>query len=107
MYSEEDLHLLPLMLVEKSSFRVEPRQDYDRVKVCPGHPHILFIPFISAPLSLSTFCSTTVPVTEPQGYLPPPDPDLSTINPTLLLPPPDQSSLSFSCSSRTSILVRY
>lgn len=96
------------MLVQKSSFRVEHGQDYDRDQVCLGHPHICFIPFISAPLPLSTFCSTTEPVSETQGSPPPPHPDLFTTNPTLLFPTPGQTPLSPSLTSpEPRFLVRY
>lgn len=52
------------------SLRVELGYKCDRAPVRPGHSHT-FIPFISAPLPLGTFCSTPVPVKELRVAHPP------------------------------------
>lgn len=71
IYTLKTLISFLLTLAEKTFFRVELGQKCDRVPVCLGHGHI-FIPFISAPLPLGTFCSTPVPVTGAQCYPPTP-----------------------------------
>lgn len=71
IYSE-DLNLLRLMLAEKNlPLGLSLDKNVSEPKPVLDTLTLTSIPLISAPLPLSTFCSTAVPVTGTQAFPPP------------------------------------